>query len=463
MTDIDEAPRRVRAGAPPGLPSTARLLRGRDEATIDQVVRVLAAASVVVLAMRIVLPQNVFVGYLVSAAFAPVWIGVVRRYRFGPLVLGTGLLAVAASLWLQVAGAGTREVDSGIATSTTVLLVGSLLGIGLLLWARTVLQPSTMAFWFGVGLILSIDPTSSLYHSNPWKFGFYFPLAITTLAIARMTRRWWVEILVLLALTGVSAVNDSRSAFGLLLLAAILLVAQLPVFRAGHRGSALLVFIGLVAVSAVVWVVGQAAILGGYLGQATQARSLDQVQASGSLILGGRPELAATLALMRSNPWGFGAGISPSWSDIQIAKQGLADIGYAPDNNYVDTYMFGGHFELHSIFGDLWAEAGVVGLLFVAVVVVGLLWSLSRRIADGTASGIGVFMTATAVWFILFGPWLTDSPFVVLAVALVAVPKARHQFAANSTTVSDGPLQRIRGLRPAASKTASSADAPAAG
>lgn len=455
-----------------------RLQPGRSRATERGtrlvVLRVIAAAAMVVLAMRITLPQSVLVGYLVAAALLPLWLPLLSRFRFGWAVTLSGLLALGAGVWLEVAGSAMRETDAGVFTSSNILMVGSVLTVGLVLWARTVISDSWVAFWFGIGLVLSIQPGSTLFHSNPWKFGFYLPVAITVLALARMTRRWWVELLVLLALTAVSAASDARSAFGLLLLAAVLLIAQSRVLRRGHNGSSLLVFLGVLTISVVVWAVGQAAILGGYLGSATQARSLAQVQTSGSLILGGRPELAATLALMKATPWGFGSGIAPSDGDILTAKAGMQAIGYDPENNYVNGYMFGGHFELHSVFGDLWAQSGIAGLLFIAVALVALLWAVSRRIADGTASGIVLFVVATSIWLTLFGPWQSTAPFLVIALGLVAVPKPAvtrliagtrlpRQRRANSTTVSMGPLQRFSSRRPAAVKTASSADAESDG
>lgn len=439
------------------------LLRERG---IDRALRVIAAVCLTVFAARIVLPQGVQMGYILALALAPLWLVVIRRFHFGWPVITTGVLALGAGIWLAGANSGDRIIDASIFTSSNVRMLGVVVGIGLLLWARTLLSPATIAFWFGVGLFLDIDPSSALFSSNPWKFGFYLPVAIGGLALAHASRRWWVEVLALLALTGISAVSDARSAFGLLLLAAFLLIAQLPILRAGHRGSSALVFLGLIAVSTVVWVVGQAAILGGYLGSATQARSLEQVRASGSLILGGRPELAATLALMRDHPWGYGAGVAPSQTDIDVAKAGMSSIGYDPNNNYVDVYMFGGHFELHSVFGDVWAQAGLFGLLFIVVLFVALLWSVSRRMADGTASGVMLFAAATALWLMLFGPWQSTAPYVVLAVGLVAVPRlaprgdrahADEGQRLYSTTSSTGPRQRLVSRKPASSSTEASA------
>lgn len=387
--------------------------------------RVLAAVSMVVLAMRIELPQGVEVGFLVSLALLPLWFGAVRRFRFSRSIIVTGIAAILAGLWLESADV-VHATNATLKNGQVVLVVGFLLSIGLVLWARTVLPTPWVALWYGLGLLLSINTNSALYASNPWKFGFFLPVAVILLSLAWMLRRWWIELVIILALTGISAVSDARSAFGLLILAAVLVIAQLPILRAGHKGSSLLVFLGFAVLSIVVAVLGQAAILGGYLGAETQARSVAQIEASGNLLLGGRPELAATTALMEHSPWGFGFGTIPSDVDVSVAKTGMDAIGYDPENNYVNGYMFGGQIELHSVVGDLWAEAGIIGLVLVAGIVFALLWGLSRRIADGTASGLVLYLVASATWQVFFGPWHSAEYIIVIALALVAVPATRR-------------------------------------
>ena len=63
---------------------------------------------------------------------------------------------------------------------------------------------------------------------------------------------------------------------------------------------------------------------------------------------------------------GFGVGENPTPGDAYVAKAGMAAIGYDPNNGYVEHDMFGSGFELHSVFGDLWAHCGLVGLVLAA-------------------------------------------------------------------------------------------------
>lgn len=444
---------------------------GQDAGTVEPATAPLyskgiAAVALVLLAMRITLPQGVEVGFVVAAVLAPLWLRTVRHYRFMPLLLVLGALAAGAGIWLRIANQGDHAVDGGIATSTTVLLIGAVLSLGLVLWTRTILSLPMVALFFGVGLLLGVDPSAAQFATNPYKFGFAIPLAVIGLAAAKLSRRWWVELIVVLALTGLAATNDARATFGLLLLAVVLLVAQLPFFRAGHGGSAFLVSLGVVVVGLVVYNVGQTLVLSGILGEATTARSLAQFNASGSLVLGGRPELGATLGLIAHSPWGFGAGVVPSPSDVRIAQEGMSAVGYDPNNGYVTRYMFGGHIELHSVFGDIWAQTGVVGLVFIAVAACVMVYGITRNIADGTAAAVLLYVVAKSLFDLLFSPFFSAEQLFVLALGLIAVPVAARGLPrparvqrTYSSTSSMGPSKSALAWNPAPSKTSASVSA----
>jgi hypothetical protein len=185
-----------------------------------------------------------------------------------------------------------------------------------------------------------------------------------------------------------------------------------------RRGSVITVVVGLAALSLVVYNLGQTLVLDGYLGEAAQQRSLAQINTSGSLITGGRPELAATVALMQFRPLGYGNGTLPSLTDILVAKSGMAQLNYEPNNGYVENYMFGGQIELHSVIGDLWARFGLPGLamsLFIGVLTV---WCMSRQIAARRASPIVLFLAPIVLWNLAFGPLLTLSTILILSLGL---------------------------------------------
>ncbi|MCU1529803.1 MAG: hypothetical protein JWP75_3566, partial [Frondihabitans sp.] len=326
--------------------------------------RILAVLAVAVIPVRISFPHQVPIALILSVVLSPLWVPAVRRFRFMSLVLLGGLVTLGSGFFLTLANAATNGVDRTSLIASGLLLLNLIASIGMVLWARTILSPSTVALVFGIGLIVGIVPLDSQFSENPWKFSFAFPVAVVTLALAQRVRGWWLEMLVLLALMAYSASHDFRSMFGQMLLAAAILAAQVPLRRFGRKGSAARVVIGLGVMAALVYNVGQALILDGALGAATQARSIQQIDTSGSLIVGGRPELAATLALMTHYPAGFGLGINLTPDQLLTAKSGMASIGYAPNNGYVENFMFGGHIEVHSVVGDLWTHFGIVGIAF---------------------------------------------------------------------------------------------------
>lgn len=442
------APVRDGARAPvrrhPPAPS-APVVEQRDARTW---VRVVAAVALVALGSRLPLGQGLQLGFVGAVVLAPLWWRTATRTRAGLLVAGAVALAAAAGLWLTAASAGDHATSRTNAVEWTVLLVGAFASVGLFVWCRSVLTTWRALLWYGAGLGLGLLRGSTLFDVNPWKFGYAFPVAVVVLAVAlRLGRGWEVAALATLAL--VSALNDSRSAFGLLLLAAGLCLAQVDLRGTGRRRSPLVVLATGAALATGVYHLGQALILDGYLGVATQQRSLEQLRTSGSLIIGGRPELGATWALFREHPWGFGAGTLPSAADVAVAKQGMADTGYDPDNGYVERFMFGGGFELHSVVGGLWAHSGLAGVLLAAVVAGVVTWGVATRIAERTASGLLLFAAANTLWNLFFSPVLTSVPTLVLTLGLLAATRAHGGDAPAPPPTRTGATPRPRPRRAA--------------
>jgi hypothetical protein len=407
-------------GQGPSHRAAARLAEAKRTRALTTAV---AVVVLVLLAMRIEIQSGLTVGYLLVAVLAPLWIPALKLFRGARLLLVVGLFAVGSGLWLTESFAATRETSLGQMIALSVGLLGILGGIGFVLWCRTVLSDAQVALWFGVGLLLGVTPTSELYLTNPWKFGYSFALTLIVLALARQTGRRWLEFIAVAGFTAIAAFTDARSSFAILLLTSVIVLWEM---RPGRRTRAvstawLVLVVGVLTV--VVYVIAQALILDGTLGEETQVRSDAQVQASGSLILGGRPEAAATAALMLHQPFGFGSGTVPSGEDILAAKSGLSRIGYDPDNNYVDIYMFGGQIELHSIVGDLWAWFGIPGLLFTGVLVAVVLRGVGAGIARGTASAIALYVVIKLFWALPFGPVYSSATLMILAVGIVAMRK----------------------------------------
>ncbi|MDJ0337988.1 O-antigen ligase family protein [Cryobacterium sp. PH31-O1] len=379
----------------------------------------IAVVVLVIVAMRLDIDQGVTVGALACVALFPVWFPVLRQYWGARLFVLAGVIAIGSGLWLTALSAPTHDTSLGQAFGAIAGLVGLLAGVGFVLWARTVLPDSQIAIWYGAGILFGVSPTSELYAANPWRFGYSVALTILLLGITLQLRRRWLELAVALLLTVVATMTDARSTFAFMLLTVLLVAWQMRPTRPTRGKSALRALLGLGALALVVFNIIQALILDGALGQATQQRTLAQLEETGSLILGGRPELTATIALMQHQPWGFGVGTAPNPEDILAAKTGMAAINYDPNNGYVENYMFGGHVELHSIIGDFWAGFGIPGLLLALIMLALIVRSIGVHVSSNTASAVLLYLGVKAVWFLFFGPFFSSSVLLVLVLGLL--------------------------------------------
>jgi hypothetical protein len=398
------------------------------------VVRLLAVVVLLLLAMRIELSHGLTVGYLAAAVLAPLWLATVRRFRGALMLLATGVVALVSGLWLTLLAASNHPSSPGQALTLSVSLGGVLCGICFVLWCRTVLTDAQVALWFGAGLLLGVTPTSELYLSNPWRFGYSVALTVIVLALARQSGRRWLEFVAVAVFTVIAAVTDARSTFAILLFTGLLVLWQMRPGRRTRSGSAVRVVMALGVLAIVVYNLGQALILDGALGQETQLRSSAQLQSAGSLILGGRPEIAATAGLMLHQPMGFGVGTRVNSEDILAAKSGMAAIGYDPNNNYVDVYMFGGHIELHSVVGDLWAWYGVPGLALAVLMTVLILTGVARSVAAGTGAAVVIYLGVKLLWALLFGPFYSAATLIVITIGLVLLRREARPERATAAT-----------------------------
>ena len=361
-------------------------------------------------------------GFVLALLTAPVWVALLPRYRSAAPVMVLGALTLASGFVLQQVAAGSHAINQNKQFESTALLLGILAGAGVLLWARTVLPGTAIGVAFGGGML-----THGILFgagANPWKNTWAIPVAVTLLALTahdadRLPRRAAARgVAVLLLLTLVSAVSDSRSYSATFLICAILAAWQARPGGMSRRGSVALTVSMLVSLALATYWLGTKLLVSGYLGANAQARTIEQIDQSGSVILGGRPELQATLALMRYRPIGFGVGVVPTDSDILTAKTGLSSINYNPNNGYVEKFMFGGHIELHSLLGDMWAGWGFAGLLLLAVFTFHIVRALANAIRSGPASPLLLFVAVWTLWNVLFSPIYSSAPTLILAVGL---------------------------------------------
>ena len=389
--------------------------------------RVLAAAAMVCVGSRENIISGFTLGHVVAIALTPLWLPHLARFRGGALTFGLGLVTAIFGLLLSLHTAQTHAVNPTGRHFQTALLLGSLFSIGVILWARAHLRLSTVAVCYGLGMLASAVHHGSFSADNPWKSGFAVPVSVVLLALALRRTTFAPQMFAILLLAGVSAASGSRSYTATFVLGAVLLAWQRRPTHMSRRASWVWSGFGLVALSVAVYNVIASFLVEGLLGEAAQAKSVAQIDTGGSLILGGRPEIAATLALMKHHFMGYGVGIKASTDDLAVAKSAMLGINYDPDNGYVNTYMFGGPMELHSVIGDLWVNWGLMGLIFAMVALISVIHSFTQRIAHRNASALLIFLSVWTFWNYLFSPLYSAIPSLVLAVALV-LPRRGDSF-----------------------------------
>ena len=382
-----------------------------------------AAVAALAIGSHVNLPGPLTLTLVIPLILIPVWASQTARYSRGVVVL-TGIGAIVNGLILNAVNASTHQVSLALTQAQIVLILELLLGAGALVWVRSVLGSGWMALLFGAGLLLQV--LSHVSADNPWKFSLALPVTVCVLALGWVLRAPWVELLTLPALAIISALNDSRSAASILAAAFLILAWQRLRAAFKLRSSALRVATNVVLLGLVTYFMMQSFILEGFLGEGAQLRSEAQIRSSGSLLLGGRPEIGATVALLRASPGGYGMGVLPTFADIYTAKSGMERLNYDPNNGYVERYMFGGGFEVHSVIGDLWLRCGLLGLAFIVAMLWLVLRNSAARLADGRGRALTTFLTIQVVWDALFSPFYTSAALaLMLAIALLA-PRTGH-------------------------------------
>lgn len=383
---------------------------------------IIAAGAAAASAIRYQFGPGVSLSLLTAVALLPVWWPAMKQFRFVRPLLG---LAVVAAVWGAVLTSTEtmRPTSASLLLEQTFTLLSLAGGIGTLLWARTQLGIGGTAVAFGLGALANVALTGG-NSANLWKYSLAVPVIIIVLGLTSTSTRRWLDLLALAVLAGICLVSDSRSMTSFLLLSGVIVLWQsfMPPGRRRPRPLQTLLMLGVLSLGA--FSLLQALILDGALGDAAQQRTQAQIDTSGSLIAGGRPELGAATALISHRPQGFGSGVLPTSQDVWIAKTGMSGLNYDPNNGYVEGYMFGGQYEVHSVLGDMWLRFGPVGAVFAIVLVACAVYAVARSVSLRAASGLAVLLTLLGAWDTFFSPLLTSSRTLALLFAITAIPVA---------------------------------------
>lgn len=421
------------------LPKTATFLQKKWTAE-----PVLAVLLCVIIGLRLTLPFNVPAGGVLGLLLIPLWLPLLRRARLFVALAALLVAATATGMLLTWWMAAERVALPSAVIERSALALGLLGAVGALLWARTIVGLPAVAIAYGVGMTLGI--AADLDGSVSWRFTFSIPLTILLLAVAARRDRFVPQLVVVVLLAAIGAVNDARSNTAMLMLAAVVVIWQRIGRATGTTRRRAGNIVGVILFGVAVFFLAQAAILEGFFGEATKNRTQAQIDESGSLLLGGRPEIAASEALIRLHPLGMGSGIVASPADITAAKSAMSAIGYDPHNNYVDRFMFGGGIEVHSLLGDFWLWFGLPGLVACVLIAIIAGLGLERALREGACTALAIYLATRLLWDLAFSPAVSAMKTLPLALVVLAVPVAAL-IAQRSSSRQDAPPGDLAGDR----------------
>jgi hypothetical protein len=376
------------------------------------------ATAIIVYVVLMIVGYDLHVGYGASASLPiavlllPLWIRDYRQFSLASALGVLGILSAVSGVWLALGSSVDHAIDHYNRVASINHLLSGIGALALILWARKLMPLNRVVLFYGLGSLAS----PLLHHTTSWKFDLAVPTTYVVLGVVEHFRSRLVPAITVLALGAIGIIADGRSFFGFCVLAATLTLLQIRPERdaadvkgprgvKGPKGRLARWFPAIIVLGVIfaVYLISTSLLTGGYLGTTLQDRSQAQVSETGSLLLGGRPEWAATRELMLMRPLGYGAGVVPSWTDLAAGKSGLTKIN-VDTGGYANNYMFGGQFRLHSVLADLWVSFGLVGLALGLLIIFALLRSLSFLIAERRAATSVIFACSLGIWYMLFGP-----------------------------------------------------------
>lgn len=412
-------------------PERSGLALGPGGAPVLTSTALTALAALGLAGMSYPLPFGTNSAFLAALALAPLWLSVMPRFRWATTLFVLLLVSLAAGFLLSDWSSVDHAIDGRIAAETSFRFLGAFGTMGLILWARRFLAMVWIGLPYGVGALLT-GLTQLPGSPNPWKFQLAFGVTVVVLAIVSNRNRSIVSIGALIALGLVSVVLDFRSWFAFCAVGAALLIWQARPRVIGSRPAPRIVSILLLAgVALASYAAATFAIVEGYLGDELQQRSVAQIQASGSLIAGGRPEWTVTWVLMQDRPLGYGIGVVPNAADILAGPEGFATVD-VPFQSAYEEFLFGTRFKLHSMTADFWSHFGIVGIVFAVAIGAIMLAAFAHHLTSRTATALTVFLVVANLWNLAVQPIYSSLPSMGLMLGILLLERS-------SVSHADGP------------------------
>lgn len=413
-----------------------------EDAETDPLTRLIVLLTLALVGLHVNVGGGLPAGLVVMAALTPMWWRAFGRFEFARLIMVLLFAALIAGYYL----ASSASVDHAISRSGQriyiILLLEGLAVTAAVLWGRTIFPLHIVAVAYGLGDFAN----AMLFTSRSWKYYLALPVTIIVVGWLGRLRSRAPATIALLGLGFITALDRGRSFFAFCVLAACVQIWQsIPTLtRSSGRGRRWTPALLLGVVGLGIYQLAIGFLTSGYLGQEAQQRTVTQIETSGSLILGGRPQWAATWGLMHERPWGYGLGAVPNARDYGIVSTAFRSLNLDEDG-YIRNSMLLGQFRLHSITADLWVRCGVIGLILAATMAFAFIRTLSTLIARRQCPPIVALMAILALWYLAFEPTFSYSRDVFFALGVTLIPLAaksefdarRHDVVPDTVDVPD--------------------------
>lgn len=279
---------------------------------------------------------------------------------------------------------------------------------------------------YGWGLVAGstlgflIDP-GQWGREYPWKFGMSFPVTLGAFLLAsrkNCARSWPIIISVIIGCTNIAA--GARSRGGVCLAIALYLLISSPQSQKRDgipkmKTASLVAIIALcaLAVAAVLWTY-QYAARAGILGHAAREEYEEQSAGDYGVLLGGRSAVLGSIPAIYDSPI-LGHG---SWARdpvyVLAQLQAMTAMGYENTSAVEEEELDEGYIPAHSYLFGAWVEAGVVGAIFWAWVLVLTVNALVRTYPCHTLLlPLVAFCAVSLAWDILFSPYGAQQRIIV--------------------------------------------------
>lgn len=340
----------------------------------------------------------------------------------GVLLTATGI-ALLSGLLLTLLRSGSEGTAGDLTTIATTLLWLLMIVITAVSLARPLCCVTLgdalpiLGIGSAIGTYIFVQP-----ERNAWKYALAYGVVVFLMSVGAR-RGVLLTFGIGLCLCVFSIAQGARSVAVIIAFSLVVMLLARNKPNGNNKESAVTAALVLVvgaAFASITWFFLQAMRLG-WLGDAIRESYDEQTTGDQFILLGGRLEWRAALALFLSKPLGYGVGAVPETNEIRSAVAAATQYRGSYRDPYFSSAVFSDRVDLHSAVTNLWFHFGAGGVLLalvvVAVIARGILDSLTLKPAIVAPV---VFILVFGLWDLFFSPMM-QFDHIGFAIALSAL------------------------------------------